>query len=178
MEPATVAAFDRRPWLRAYPQPPGWSFDAPAETLPEVLEASVRRFGARPALDFFGRRWTYAELGALVDHAAAGFRALGVVPGSRVGLCLPNTPFFVIGYFGALKAGGIVVNFNPLNVGEELAAQVRDSGCEIVLAPDLEPILAASWGCSAPRRCAAWSPAASPRPAAGEGRGLPHRQAR
>jgi long-chain acyl-CoA synthetase len=60
--------------------------------------------------------------------------------GDAVGLCLPNTPFFVIGYFGALKAGGIVVNFNPLNVGEELAAQVRDSGCEIVLAPDLEPI--------------------------------------
>jgi long-chain acyl-CoA synthetase len=140
MEPATMTRPDPRPWLRAYPQPPGWAFAAPAETLVEVFEASVRRFAHRPALDFFGKRWSYAELGALVDHAAAGFRALGVVPGTRVGLCLPNTPYFVIGYFGALKAGAIVVNFNPLNVGEELAAQAKDSGCEIVLAPDLEPI--------------------------------------
>lgn len=129
-----------RPWLRAYPNPPGWAFEPPHETLPEVLDTSVRRFGPQPALDFFGRRWTYAELGALVDRAAGGFRALGVRPGDRVGLCLPNTPFFVACYFGAMKAGAAVVNFNPLNVAEELAAQARDAGCEVMVAPDIEPI--------------------------------------
>lgn len=129
-----------RPWLGAYPAVPGWTFEHAPETLPQVLDDAVRRFGARPAMEFFGRRWTYAQLGALVDRAAEGFRRLGIAPGARVGLCLPNTPYFVVAYFGALKAGAVVVNFNPLNVAEELAAQARDSGCEVMLAPDLEPI--------------------------------------
>jgi len=130
-----------RPWLRSYPVPPGWALELRAETLPDVLAESVRRFGDKPALDFFGRRWTYAGLGALVERAAEGFRRLGVKPGDRVGLCLPNTPFFVVAYFGVMRAGGVVVNFNPLNVAEELAAQARDSGCTVMVAPDLDPIL-------------------------------------
>jgi long-chain acyl-CoA synthetase len=55
---------------------------------------------------------------------------LGVTAGTRVGLCLPNSPFFVAAFFGALKAGAVVVNYSPLYVEEELAAQVADSGTE------------------------------------------------
>ena len=137
---STTEGTPDRPWLGAYPAVPGWTFEQAPETLPQVLDDAVRRFGARPAMDFFGRRWTYAQLGSLVDRAAEGFRRLGVTPGARVGLCLPNTPYFVVAYFGALKAGAVVVNFNPLNVAEEMAAQARDAGCEVMLAPDLEPI--------------------------------------
>ena len=73
-----------------------------------------------------GRTLTYAELGQLVDRAARGFQKIGVVHGARVGLCLPNSPYFVIAYYAVLKAGGIVVTFNPLCVAREIARQVED----------------------------------------------------
>jgi long-chain acyl-CoA synthetase len=113
----------------------------PPGTLTEIFEASVARFGPRPCLDFLGRRWTYAEMGALAARAAAGFRRLGVGPGAHVGICLPNGPHYVAAFFGALRAGATVVNFNPLYAPAELAAQARDSGVTVMVAPDLEPIL-------------------------------------
>ena len=129
-----------RPWLSAYPEGVDWAFDEAPGTLSAILDEAVRRFGAKPALDFLGRRWSYAELGALVDRAAAGFRRMGAGPDTRIGLCLPNSPFFVIAYFGALKAGATVVNFNPLYVESELVAQAKDSGTSIMVAIDLQPI--------------------------------------
>ncbi|MBX6742407.1 MAG: long-chain fatty acid--CoA ligase [Acetobacteraceae bacterium] len=129
------------PWLRRYPPGIAWDAVVPEETLPKLIGDAVARFGPRPCLDFLGRRWSFAEVGALVERAAAGFRRLGIRPGARVGLCLPNSPFFVVTYHGALKAGAVVVNFSPLNTEEELAAQAADSGIEVMLAVDLDPIL-------------------------------------
>ena len=129
------------PWLASYPPGVDWAaLPAPA-TLPGMLRHAVDRFGERPCLDFFGRGWTYAQLGALVDRAAEGFRRLGVRKGTHVGLCLPNCPFYVISYFAVLKAGGVVVNFNPLHMPTELSAQARFSGVGIMVVLDLEPML-------------------------------------
>ena len=128
------------PWLHAYPAAIDWAFNEKPGTLTALLDDAVRRFGPRPALDFLGRRWSYGELGAQVERAAAGFRRLGAGPGTRIGLCLPNSPYFVIAFFAALKAGATVVNFNPLYVEAELAAQAEDSGTSIMVAIDLEPI--------------------------------------
>jgi long-chain acyl-CoA synthetase len=64
-----------------------------------------------------------------------------VKPGDRVGLCLPNTHFFVASYFAVLKAGGVVVNFSPLMVADEIAYQVTDSGTSVMLTLDLVPLL-------------------------------------
>ena len=112
----------------------------PVRSLASLLDDSVARFATAPAMDFLGRRWTYAELGDLVERAAEGFRFLGVRKGVRVGLCLPNTPYFVICYFAILKAGGIVVNYNPLYVERELAHQVADSGTTLMVTLDLRQI--------------------------------------
>ena len=101
------------------------------------LDKAVARFGARPCIDFLGRRYSYAEIGALSDRAAAGFRQLGVGPGVRVGICLPNTPYSVICYYAILKAGGTVVNYNPLYVERELADLVAVSGTDIMVTLDL-----------------------------------------
>lgn len=118
--------------------------DAPSAlaptSLPCLLEQAVARFGDRPAIDFFGRRLTYAELGRRVDRAALGLQKLGVAQGTRVGLCLPNTPYFVIAYYAILKAGGIVVNFNPLYVEREIAQQIEDSGTKIMVTLDVKKI--------------------------------------
>ncbi|WP_261967251.1 long-chain-fatty-acid--CoA ligase [Prosthecodimorpha staleyi] len=105
-----------------------------------ALDEAVARFGPRPAVDFLGRRWSFAEIGALVDRATRGFQALGVRRGVRVGLCLPNTPYSVVCYFAVLKAGGTVVNFNPLYVERELKHQVVDSGTTIMVTVDLNLI--------------------------------------
>ncbi|MBR0665024.1 long-chain fatty acid--CoA ligase [Roseomonas hellenica] len=126
---------------RAYPPDIAWDMPLPRETLTEVLEATVAAHGEKPALEFMGRSWRYAELGDMVARVAAGLRALGVAPGDRVGLCLPNTHFFVAAYFGVLKAGAVVVNFSPLMVAEEMAAQVADSGTSVMLTLDLKPLL-------------------------------------
>lgn len=111
-----------------------------ASPITELLDRSVAAYGGKTALNFLGRCWTYAQLGGLVDRAAAGLQRLGVVPGTRVGLCLPNTPYSVIFYFAVLKAGGIVVNFSPLYVERELKHQIRDSGTTIMVVPDLRII--------------------------------------
>jgi long-chain acyl-CoA synthetase len=111
-----------------------------AAPLADLLTQSVLRFGGRPAMHFLGRRWTYAELGALVSRAARGLQDLGVGPGVQVGLCLPNTPYFPIFYYAILKIGGTVVNFNPLYVERELAAQINDSGTRIMVVLDIEAV--------------------------------------
>ncbi len=106
----------------------------------DLLADTVARFGDRPATDFFGKRLTYAELARLVERAARGFQLLGVRRGTRVGLCLPNTPYSIICYFAILKAGGVVVNFNPLYVEREIAHQIEDSGTTIMVTVDVEKI--------------------------------------
>ncbi|MFG1464361.1 long-chain fatty acid--CoA ligase [Xanthobacter sp. DSM 24535] len=106
----------------------------------DLLEVSVAEYGAHTALNFMGRKWTYTQLGAMVEAAAAGLQRLGVGKDTRVGLCLPNTPYSVIFYYAVLRAGGIVVNFSPLYVERELANQIRDSGTTIMVVPDLKVI--------------------------------------
>ncbi|MGC6328088.1 long-chain-fatty-acid--CoA ligase [Rhizorhabdus sp. FW153] len=112
----------------------------PPRLLTDLIDGAVRDHGARRAIDFLGRHWTYAEIGALVDRAAAGLQAMGVGPDVRFGLCLPNTPYFVILYFAALRCGATVVNFNPLYVEHELRHQIRDSGTTVMAVIDVASI--------------------------------------
>ena len=104
-----------QPWLKSYP--PGVRWEAPLEisSVQSILEEAARRFGSLPALQFMDKRISYAELDTLANRAAAGFQRLGVGPGAHVGLYLPNTPHYVVAFFGALKAGGAIVNYSPLD---------------------------------------------------------------
>jgi long-chain acyl-CoA synthetase len=77
---------------------------------------------------------TYSEVDELSSRFATGLLGLGLKKGDRVGVFSPNTPQFVISYFGILKAGGIVVPCSPLYKERELEAQLRDSGASIVVA--------------------------------------------
>jgi long-chain acyl-CoA synthetase len=112
----------------------------PVSAVPTLLERAVARYADRPAMEFLGRRWTYRQFGSLVDRAARGLQDLGLARGDRVGLCLPNSPYFPILYYATLRAGGVVVNFNPLYVERELLHQVNDSGTTIMAVPDLAAI--------------------------------------
>ena len=112
-----------------------------AGTLTEMFEAAVRRYAARPCLEFLGRSWNYAEVAALVARAGAGLQLLGVQPGDRVGLCLPNSLHYVVSYFAIQRIGAVVVNFNPLSAEVELDVQARDAGVAVMITTDLAPVL-------------------------------------
>ncbi|MBR9973828.1 long-chain-fatty-acid--CoA ligase [Magnetospirillum sulfuroxidans] len=112
----------------------------PVKPVHALLDEAVKHHPDWPAVDFLGKRYSYGEIGDLVLRAARGFQLLGVRKGTRVGLCLPNTPYFVVCYYAILRIGGVVVNFNPLYVERELKHQVDDSGVTIMVALDLKQI--------------------------------------
>ena len=126
-----------RPWLAGYPAGIDWQARFPEQPLYGFLAESVARFADRPCLDFLGKGYSYAEIGALVRRAAKGFAALGVGRGVRVGLMLPNCPYYVIAYFAVLEAGGTVVNLNPLYAPPEIRHLVEDAGMTLLVTLDL-----------------------------------------
>ncbi len=130
-----------RPWIKSYPAGLDWAMEIRQEPLFAALDRAVRDFGDRPCIDFLGRKTSYAEIGAAVERAAGALQAQGLVKGDRVGLLLPNSPYFVIFYHAVLKAGGVVVNFNPLYSQPELERQARDARCRIMVTLDLQLML-------------------------------------
>ena len=126
-----------RPWLKSYPEGVAWDARFKPALMGSLLDRAVQTFGPRPCTYFMGKRLNYAEIGDLSDRAAKGLQAIGVGEGVKVGLFLPNTPTFLIFYFGVLKAGGTVVNFNPLYSLEEIEFQIRDSGTKVMVTLDL-----------------------------------------
>ena len=80
---------------------------------------------------------SYRELGEQANKAGQGFQKLGVGKGTKVGILLPNCPAFVAVYYGVLKAGGTVVNVNPLYAIEEIKSQIEDSEADILVTLDL-----------------------------------------
>jgi long-chain acyl-CoA synthetase len=129
------------PWIASYPAPARW--DAPLDLGPvqALLDDAAERFGDRPAVEFMGKRATYSQLHALANRAAKGFQQLGVGPGVHVGLYLPNTPHYLVAFFGVLKAGGTVVNYSPLDAAQVLAHKVVDSETSVLVTLDVPTLL-------------------------------------
>ena len=126
-----------RPWLDHYPADVDWFEPVPVAPLHQLLADAGARYGDRPAFDFLGRRTTWAEAAAAAERVAAGLQGLGWGRGTRIGLLLPNCPAYPILFFGALRAGLTVVNFNPLYTPRELEAQARDAGIVAMATLDL-----------------------------------------
>src|SRR4051794_5425723 len=99
----------------------------------EVAQAAAEA-GERPAVMLDDTVLTYALLDAGVSRAAGLLRDHGVGPGDRVGLQLPNVPYFPIVYFGALRIGAVVVPMNPLLKDREVAYHLSDSGAKVMVA--------------------------------------------
>jgi long-chain acyl-CoA synthetase len=128
---------EARPWLRHYEPGVPHTIAYPARPIHHLLDEAATKFPDRRAVTFFGRDLTYRMLRELADRFAGGLRALGLQPNDRVSLHLPNCPQFVIAWYGALRAGGVVVPFNPLYVEREVAAQMADCGASIAVTLDL-----------------------------------------
>ena len=122
-----------KPWLKNYePQVPP-TLQYPDRPLHTNLDESARKYPNATATIFLNGKLTYSQVNALADRFAAALQQLGVKKGDRVAIYTANNPQFVIGYYGALKAGAIVVNFNPLYAAPEVEHQLKDSGAETIL---------------------------------------------
>jgi long-chain acyl-CoA synthetase len=137
MDEDPTALSPRRPWADQYPRLVDWLLDIPVRPVHALLDETVASFAARPFLDFLGSRQTYAQAARLIAKAALGFQRLGMRKGTKVGLLLPNSPYSVICYFAILKAGGTVVNYNPLCAEQELFRQIEDSETDLMVTLDL-----------------------------------------
>jgi long-chain acyl-CoA synthetase len=127
-----------RPWLDHYPEGVPETIDADAHaSVLEVVEEAFERFRHRPAFRNFGRTLTYDELDRL-SRQFAGYLTgeLGLAKGERIAIMLPNVLQYPIALFGAMRAGLIVVNTNPLYTARELKDQLNDAEAETILVLD------------------------------------------
>ncbi|CAN5336810.1 long-chain-fatty-acid--CoA ligase [soil metagenome] len=131
-----MANTDQQPWVKNYQPGVPAEIELPTQSLVAMVEQSVAEAGDHPALEFFGRRTTYAELGDQIDRAAEGLRGLGVRAGDRVALILPNCPQHVVAFYAVLRLGAVVVEHNPLYTSRELRHQFEDHQARVVIAWD------------------------------------------
>jgi long-chain acyl-CoA synthetase len=110
----------------------------PTYPLYKIIDDAARDYPQNKAMDFLGKSFTWAELGDAVNCFAKGLQLAQVKKGTKIGLCMPNCPQYLVAYYGALKAGMTVVNFNPLYALDELEYQINDSETEIMVTLDLK----------------------------------------
>jgi long-chain acyl-CoA synthetase len=122
-----------RKWLQHYDRqvPPHLTY--PRVPLYCLLEETAACYPARPCTNFFGKRLTYQQINDLANRFAVSIRKLGVQKGDRVVLLLPNSPQFLIAYYGLLKAGAVIVPLNPLSAERELDFYFHDSEAETAI---------------------------------------------
>ena len=124
-------------WQKLYVKRVPQAIDFDEITLPEALTRTASRFPDRPALVFQGTIVTYRELEDMVSRFAGALLAMGVKPGGKVSLVMPNLVQTVVAIYGTLRAGAIVVTHNPRNDDMQLEFQINNAGSEIVVCLDV-----------------------------------------
>jgi long-chain acyl-CoA synthetase len=122
------------PWIRMYPSgvPPEVKLYE-HESLVALFEDCFVRFRDRVAFENMGATMTYGELDELSKHFAAFLQSLGMKKGERIAIQMPNLLQFPVAFVGALRAGLIVVNTNPLYTPREMEHQFSDSGATAIV---------------------------------------------
>ncbi|CAD9225176.1 fatty acyl-CoA synthetase [Burkholderia cenocepacia] len=121
-------------WYASYPPGVPHEIDVTQyASLVQFFDECTTRFADRVAYVSAGASMTYRTLAQKVDAFASYLQSLGVKPGDRVAIMLPNTFQYPVALFGTLKAGAIVVNVNPLYTVRELAHQLKDSGAQTIV---------------------------------------------
>lgn len=124
------------PWTKNYQPGVPEQIETPTDSLVELFETAVAGGGDSPAMTFFGKQTTYRKLGEQVAAVAEGLRKLGVKPGDRIAIVLPNCPQHVVAFYAAMRIGAIVVEHNPLYTSRELLAQFQDHRAKVAIAWD------------------------------------------
>ena len=126
------------PWLKHYPPKPDWDMRIETQSMVDVFEETRAQKPDAVAMRFMEKTtYTWEELGQEIDKFACGLQARGIEKGDKVGIFLPNCPYFLIAYYAVLKIGGTVVNYNPLYAEDELRHQIEDSDTDVFVTMDL-----------------------------------------
>jgi long-chain acyl-CoA synthetase len=121
-------------WYASYPDDVPHDIDVTQyESIAQFFDECIAQFRERVAYVSVGANLTYGELGRKAAAFAAYLQSIGVKPGERVAIMLPNTFQYPVSLFGVLKAGAVVVNVNPLYTVRELAHQLKDSGAQTII---------------------------------------------
>ncbi len=123
---------DEKPWLKHYDPGVPQSLSYPAQPLFEFFEASARKFPERACTIFQGATLSFREMKELTDRLASGLAGRGLRKGDRVGIFMPNLPQFVLAFYAALKAGGVLVAINPQYKAREIEQEVNDAGVKLL----------------------------------------------
>ena len=124
-------------WFKYYEEEVPKSIEYPKIKLTQFLDESASKFPKNTACFFLGKKVTYRKLSNYVSSFAGSLKSLGVEQGSKVSICLPNCPQYIIAFYAVLKLGGIVVQTNPLSAERELEHLLNDSEAEIIITLDL-----------------------------------------
>ena len=138
---------DQRPWLKNYPKGVPANIDPDAYcSLVEMFEETFKKYAKKPAFSCMGKAITFAELDKKSKQFGAYLRSRGLEPGDKIALMMPNLLQYPIALFGALRAGLVVVNTNPLYTPREMRHQFTDANVKAIViaenfAANLEKIL-------------------------------------
>ncbi|MEY8191399.1 AMP-binding protein [Peribacillus simplex] len=126
-----------KPWQAIYPEQIPAVLSYEDKPLYSFLKESAEEFPDKVSIHFQGKELTFREVHESALKFAAYLKSIGLQKGERVAVMLPNCPQGVIGFFGILMAGGVVVQTNPTYTERELEYQMKDSGAKIILAMDI-----------------------------------------
>lgn len=128
---------EEKPWLKHYPAEIPKSIEFGNHLIPDFLKQSAEKYPTKVAVHFMGYEMSYKELYEYATQFAHYLQHLGIQKGDRMAIMLANTPQSIIGYYGALIAGAVVVQMNPLYMEREIEYQLKDSGAKIILTLDI-----------------------------------------
>jgi len=124
---------EERLWHKSYAPGVKKNLDYEKLTISEALTRSAQNFPSHTALNYMGKRITYPELDKLVNRFARALLDLGIKPGDKVAVCLPNIPQVIIANLAVLRIGAVAVQNNPLYTERELEYQLNDSGSKMMI---------------------------------------------
>ena len=136
-------------WLKQYPAGVPATIDVEQySSLVALLDESFKKYGPRTAYRFMGKTITFAQVDEASRALGAYLQSQGLEKGDRVAVMMPNVPQYPVAVAAILRAGGVVVNVNPLYTPRELEHQLKDSGAKIIImvenfATTLQQVLAA-----------------------------------
>ncbi|MFC0558015.1 long-chain-fatty-acid--CoA ligase [Halalkalibacter alkalisediminis] len=131
-------------WLALYDERINEEANIQNESLNDLLNTTVRKYGDHTAITFYGRTWNYKELKQMSEMMAGALHEDGFKKGDRLAIMLPNCPHYLFTLFGTFRTGGVVVQVNPMYVTRELEYLLLDSeATHIVVLSNLYPIFKA-----------------------------------
>lgn len=125
---------EQRPWLKNYPKGVPANID-PNEysTLVQMFEEVFEKYKKLPAFSCMGKELTYDQVNKMSQAFGAYLHSRGLEPGDKIAIMMPNLLQYPIALFGALRAGLVVVNTNPLYTPREMLHQFSDAGVKAIV---------------------------------------------